>query len=234
METFDARDAEILKEREAGFNRVQGPRVGDFLRTPEGYLRFTHDWGNGIQTTCRPGHPCSGDGSFYLGTDGYVSFSGWLDPSIDKAKLHQTEETQDGSFWFFHHDSWGADRDVSFKIPCRVFELVTVKRTWTKVGEEFTGEHAKREQIAGAIERMEWQEIPKGGSLTLGMMPGEGIKAAIRELHIPKVSHVAVSNELAPYGLYGIRGHYKNGDANVFIVDRGSDMLPVCSDFTAK
>lgn len=121
-ETFDSRDAEILAVRERLFNEMEGPRVGDFLSSPEGFLRFTHDWGDAIQTTVRPPHPCSGDGSFYLG-EGFASFSGSLDPSIDKTKLQDTGEKQHGSFWFFHHDFWGAGRGVTFRIPCRVFRL---------------------------------------------------------------------------------------------------------------
>lgn len=120
---FDERDAEILAVREREFNELQGPRVGDYLRTKDGFLRFTHDWGDAIQTTVRPSHPCNGDASFYLSTDGHVSFSGSLDPSIAKTTLRDTGETQHGSFWFFHHNFAGAGRSVHFKIACRVFEV---------------------------------------------------------------------------------------------------------------
>lgn len=120
---FDNVDAEILKERELSFNRMKGPRVGDFLRTPEGFLRFTHDWVNRIQTTVRPSHPCNGDASFYLG-DGHVSFSGSLDSAIAKESLRDTSQKQEGSFWFFHHDSAQAHNGVYFRIACRVFEEV--------------------------------------------------------------------------------------------------------------
>jgi hypothetical protein len=120
---FDHEDAQILAKREIIFNQMEGPRVGDFLRTPEGFLRFTHDWGNEIQTTVRPSHPCNGDASFYL-SEGHVSFSGSLNPSIAKASLRDTGEKQDGSFWFFHHNSAGADMGVYFRIPCRVFEVI--------------------------------------------------------------------------------------------------------------
>jgi len=123
METFDKVDADILAVRERMYNEMEGPRVGDFLRTPDGFLRFTHDWGETIQTTVRPSHPCSGNGSFYLG-EGNVSFSGSLDPGIDKLSLKDTGEKQDGTFWFFHHNFWGAGRGVDFKIPCRVFVQV--------------------------------------------------------------------------------------------------------------
>lgn len=125
---FDNVDAEILARRVLAFDAVPGPRVGDFLRVPEGLLRFTHDWGDSIQTTVRPSHPCNGDASFYLSDEGYVSFSGSLDPSISKELLRDTGETQEGSFWFFHHNFAGAARGVYFRIACRVFEKVEVTR----------------------------------------------------------------------------------------------------------
>jgi hypothetical protein len=120
---FDDVDAKILAERQRTYDAIDGPRVGDFLRVAGGMLRFTHDWGDSIQTTVRPSHPCNGDASFYL-SDGCVSFSGSLDPAIDKHRLRDTGETQDGSFWFFHHNFAGAACGVYFKIPCRVFEAV--------------------------------------------------------------------------------------------------------------
>jgi hypothetical protein len=120
---FDDRDAEILREREAAFNRVEGPRVGDFLRIADGVLRFTHDWGDSIQTTVRAKHPCYGDASFYL-SDGYASFSGSLDSAIDKKTLRDTGETMLGSFWFFHHNFAEAENGVRCTMMCRVFEIV--------------------------------------------------------------------------------------------------------------
>jgi hypothetical protein len=120
---FDSRDAEILTKCEQAFKQVDGPRVGDFLRTADGFLRFTHDWGDDIQTTVKASHPCHGDASFYL-SDGYASFSGSLDPAISKSKLRDTGEGIEGSFWFFHHGFAGAGRGVYFRIRCRVFEML--------------------------------------------------------------------------------------------------------------
>jgi hypothetical protein len=113
-------------------------------------------------------------------------------------------------------------------------------RTWTKVGTEVVGAPLDegciidRSAVVRAIGSLEWQEIPKGGKLEAPAMPGLGISAAIKQLRIPKVSHVAWSSELAPYGFYGIRGHYKNGDAEIFIVDMGTHLTPVCTEFTPK
>lgn len=111
---FDDTDKEILERREALFNARSGPRVGDFVRFPDGTVdRFSHDWGETIQTTK--------GGSFYLG-NGYMSFSGGLDPAIDKADLRPTYEMRGGSCWFFHHNYHAAHNGVDVTIPCRVYE----------------------------------------------------------------------------------------------------------------
>ena len=113
-----------------------------------------------------------------------------------------------------------------------------MNRTWTEVGAPLVGTRLEdgieltQDTVAEIIDHLDWQEAHPG--MDLPAVPGLGIAQCIRELRIPKVSHIAVSNELAPYGLYGIRGHYTNGHADVFVVDRGSDLIPVCSDFYPK
>jgi hypothetical protein len=116
-----------------------------------------------------------------------------------------------------------------------------MQRNWTTVGQKLAGMELEdgvqvidQAAVVRAIGTVEWQEIPEGGTISVAMMPGEGIKEAIKQLRIPKVSHIAISNELAPFGFYGIRGHYKNGDAEVFLVDTGCSITPVCSDFYPK
>jgi hypothetical protein len=126
---FDDVDAEILKQRQAEFDAVPGPRVGDFLRVGEDFLRFTHDWDDSLQTTV-PHLSSAYSASFYLGEKGYVSFSGSLDPPIDKTRLQYTGETKDGAFWFFHHGWQGAHRGVQCSIPCRVFVRVKTMQDW--------------------------------------------------------------------------------------------------------
>ena len=108
-------------------------------------------------------------------------------------------------------------------------------RTWTEIGAQAIGRRLEgggrltQPAVIRVIGTLDWQAIEQG--LSLPMIPGEAIKATIAELRIPKVSHVAVSHELAPYGFYGIEGHYKNGRARVYVVDLGSDLIPVASDF---
>ena len=107
-----------------------------------------------------------------------------------------------------------------------------MERTWMNVGKEYNASDKQKKYLARAFDGLEWQSI-KGG-LEIAAIPGLAIKAAIRELPLPKVSHVATSNALAPYGLYGIRAHYRNGQADVYILDEGSRSLVLASDFWPK
>lgn len=100
-----------------------------------------------------------------------------------------------------------------------------MQRTWTKIGKEYT--EGKHDELGGMFERLEWQKLP----CTMAMMPGDAIKAAIKQLSIPKVTHVACSNELAPYGLEGIIGHYRDGEARVYLIDIGTEVIALASDF---
>ena len=103
-----------------------------------------------------------------------------------------------------------------------------MNRTWTEVGEEYTRD--KQGDIAAMIERMEWRTLP----CEMGMGPGIAIKEAIKDFKIPKVSRVATSNELAPYGLLGVEGNYRNGRGQIFMVDDGLSVTPICTDFYSK
>ena len=103
-----------------------------------------------------------------------------------------------------------------------------MKRTWTEVGEKYT--RGKQGDIAVMVERMEWRTLP----CEMGMGPGMAIKEAIKAFKIPKVSRVATSNEMAPYGLLAVEGHYKNGRAQVLMVDDGVSITPICSDLYSK
>lgn len=119
---LDEKDLSILATRVGQFDENAGPRVGDFVMMPgeEHPRRFTYDWGDDMQTTVGPGHPCSGNMSFYL-SHGHASFSGSLDHAILKSRLTELPEDRPGSFWFFHHHHVTAHNAVQVKAPCRVF-----------------------------------------------------------------------------------------------------------------
>jgi hypothetical protein len=101
-----------------------------------------------------------------------------------------------------------------------------------------------RDEVAAEAERMEWQELTEGGSLTVGFMPGHAIKAVIGELGIPKVSAIAISSFDRPAsnreddgfypGFYGIEGNYTNGRARIYVLDLGTCIEPLFSDLYAK
>lgn len=115
----DERDLEILKRREQMLNERTGPRVGDwvYLKGENEPRRFTYDWGDSIQV----GHSTGECGSFYLG-EGYVSYSGSLDPSVSKDSLVELDETRPGNVWFFHHDHMSAHNGVNHTMAFRVFK----------------------------------------------------------------------------------------------------------------
>jgi hypothetical protein len=117
---FDDRDAAIVAERQHRRDMRPGPRVGDFIRMPDGTLRrFTYAYQDRIQTT----DPKS-RGSFYLCRTGGMTYSGSLDPSILLTKIVDTGKTRPGSCWIFHHDHPGAGRGVETTVNCRVFRHV--------------------------------------------------------------------------------------------------------------
>lgn len=131
MTQLDERDSAILAERQAQFDSRDGPRVGDYIYMLDGTLRrFTHKWGDGLQTTYRwrdaknretfdPMKDACG-GSFHLG-NGYVSFSGSLDDAIPLTRIEDTGETRNGPCWFFHHDWMKAHNGVQASLVCRVY-----------------------------------------------------------------------------------------------------------------
>jgi hypothetical protein len=122
---LDPLDLKLMQERARTWQRASacGPMVGDFVDMPDGSRRrFTHDWGDSIQTTCGPAHPCSNDQSFYLG-EGFASFSGSLDPAIRKCKLAPAGEYAVGRFWFFHHEQARAHNGVKVSMFCKVWRV---------------------------------------------------------------------------------------------------------------
>ncbi len=126
---LDARNLEILATRARAYAARERPQVGDFARMPDGSLRrFTHDWGDGLQTTCGPSHPCVGDQSFYLSEHG-ADFSGSLDSIVSVQRISATAETLPGAFWFFRNNYVTAHNGLrGLRMPCRVW-VVAAERT---------------------------------------------------------------------------------------------------------
>ena len=100
-----------------------------------------------------------------------------------------------------------------------------VERTWTNVGGKWVAD-GDRPRVLRYIERMTWEGVEGNKP----MMPALGIKAAIKELRIPRVDLIAISADMAPYGLYGIQAHYTNGRVRVYLVDSGCGVTPIMSE----
>lgn len=112
-------DDEILTDRLTKYNKINGPRVGDWIREQSGRMtRATHDWGDDSIMQ----HGGGEFGQFYLG-DGYISYSGGLDTGIKKASLKLTNEVKAGKVWFFKNDYATAFNDIEYMVDFRVYEV---------------------------------------------------------------------------------------------------------------
>jgi hypothetical protein len=115
--SIDEYNYAILLQRFKAFELKTGPRIGDFLVLENGNVkRFTHDWGAEIQTTL-----WGEAGSFYIGGEGCVSFSGGLDCALPKSSMELTTEVKMGSFWFFYRNEVKAHNGLNVLIPCAVW-----------------------------------------------------------------------------------------------------------------
>lgn len=111
-----------------------------------------------------------------------------------------------------------------------------MKRTWTQTGAEYTSGD-DRERVERAIEALQWE--PVAGSKP--MMPALGISEAIKQLRLPKVTQIAISGAsldypdgddgIAYYALYGIECNYADGRCRVYLLDEGSKLTVLASDF---
>jgi hypothetical protein len=114
-------------------------------------------------------------------------------------------------------------------------------RNWTTAGERLIGHPLDdthiftRDMVGRAIDRLEWIEIPKSGKIPWpGFSEGYAISAAIRDFGLNRATHIATSRELAPYGFFAVRNIYPNGTAEIFVMDSGTSLTVVCTDFAAK
>lgn len=111
----------ILNNRMTRYNKITGPRVGDWIREYSGRMtRATHDWGdNSIMQ-----HGGGEHGRFYL-DDGYLSYSGGLDTGIKKADLVRTDEVKSGAVWFFKRNYHTAHNGIDYMVDFGVYEVKT-------------------------------------------------------------------------------------------------------------
>lgn len=119
-DTLDQLDLELREQRIAAREGHEGPRVGDFIEMEdERLLRFSHDWDDaGLQV--------SEGGRFYFDHEGFLAFSGSLEPIVPLAHIQETTKMLLGHCWFFHHDIRVRDGGVDTIVPCRMYREVRV------------------------------------------------------------------------------------------------------------
>src|SRR5262245_57596435 len=94
---FDERDNQIRKVRSAAFDKIQGPRCGDFIKFRDGVTRrISHVWEFQPRTV-----QTSDGGSWHLGEgwtpdEAYVSFSGSLYRSVPADSVILSDEIREG------------------------------------------------------------------------------------------------------------------------------------------
>ena len=114
---LDERDTEIVNARQAAFLARKAPKQGDVIHFSDGkYARMAHVWEDGIQPTIS-----INSGSFYLG-DGYMEYSGGLEPAIPMDKFHRTSQTMNAPAWIFHHGHVTAHNGIDVTVKCQVWE----------------------------------------------------------------------------------------------------------------
>ena len=114
------RDIAIFRARLANHEDDLTPIVGQWVRGYDGEMtRLTHNWNDGVQTG-------GGHGSFYLCSNGHLSYSGGLDPSIPYDLLELTNERAMSQCWIFHNNCSGAHRGVYYNYPFKVWRVKEV------------------------------------------------------------------------------------------------------------
>jgi hypothetical protein len=98
---------------------------------------------------------------------------------------------------------------------------------YMKIGAAYTATAEQRANLESIIASMTWLDVDS--TPTLPLCPGMAIKTAIKEFRIPKVSKVAHDGLLGNYAVLGIEGNYSEGAVRIFLLDRGSDLMPICA-----
>lgn len=116
-----------------------------------------------------------------------------------------------------------------------------MERTWTTVAEANVERVGGRDAIEKKIAGLDWRDAKVDG--TVGAMQGMAINAVIAELGLPRVSAYAIDAFAIPGdfdsdgfypGFYGIECTYADGRARVYMLDTGTAIEPVCSDFPVE
>lgn len=114
---------------------------------------------------------------------------------------------------------------------------------WHKKGEQLVTESA-RGKILSITYKIDDAKTPEGGDFNcwipfpcrLGFMQGYAVRACILEFKLPRVTHVAVTMDGAPFSLFGIRAHYDEGRQRIehWFMDDGVSVTPILTKVYEK
>lgn len=109
------------------------------------------------------------------------------------------------------------------------------QRTWTRVGSDFTTPE-RRPDVLRAIGTLRWRTV--AGCRSLPAFQASAIAIGVQALGLQNVSALALSGLHSPlpwqeeeYSVYGIESQYANGRARLYVLDRGTVLVPLVSDF---
>lgn len=101
---------------------------------------------------------------------------------------------------------------------------------WTQIGREHTATDDQRARVQREIDRMDWQTLPA----RLPMSQGMAIQRATQEYGPAGIGRVSINAGIGPMALLGIEKCYVNGLARIYLLDDGTDVTPLRSDFWPK
>ena len=113
----------------------------------------------------------------------------------------------------------------------------TVRRAWLGSGAEYTRpEPEARTAIEREIELLRWTSVDD--DLRLPASTALALRECVRQLRLPRVSQVAHNGRLAwtdgqetvGYGVYGIEATRHAGRVRVYVLDRGTELVPLARD----
>ncbi len=99
-------------------------------------------------------------------------------------------------------------------------------RHWTDIGNPSVELLGGQPRISEAIDRIAWHPVRTPAPFSQGY----AIRAAIQHFRMRRVIQWGDANALAPYGLLGIEATYQNGRVRLYLLDSGSDAVPLCTD----
>lgn len=124
MEKTQRENHPLFRKLEAKYNKIDGIRVGDWVKHKGTMSRVTYIWRDETGKPVQVQTGGSKYGSFFL-DDGYISYSGSLDSGfeVQKSKVKKLPYLRDGMVWIWKGGFAGGGRGINYMMKFRVFEV---------------------------------------------------------------------------------------------------------------